>query len=68
VSGEKITISISKELYERIKKYIEETDGFSSIEEFIEFVLEEALETAGETFSEEDKKKIEERLKDLGYM
>ena len=65
---EKVAISIRKSVYEKVKKYIEETGGFDSVEEFIEFVVEEALEATGETLSEEDKKKVEERLKDLGYM
>ncbi len=65
---EKVSISIRKSIYEKAKKYIEETGGFDSVEEFIEFVVEEALEATGETLSEEDRKKVEERLKDLGYM
>ncbi|MCE4628416.1 MAG: CopG family transcriptional regulator [Desulfurococcales archaeon] len=68
MAEEKVTVRISRELYEKVKKYIEETGGFESVDEFVEFVVAEALETAGEAFSEEDKKKIEERLKDLGYM
>ena len=65
---EKITINIRRSIYEKAKKYIEETGGFDSVEEFIEFIVEEALEATGETLSEEDKRKVEERLKDLGYM
>ncbi len=68
MSEEKAAVYIRKELYERVKKYIEEVGGFESVDEFIEFVVEEALESTGEAFSEEDKKKVEERLKDLGYM
>jgi Arc/MetJ-type ribon-helix-helix transcriptional regulator len=69
LSGEeKVQVSISKNLYERVKRYIEETGGFNSVDEFVEFVVEQALESVGEGLTEEDKKKVEERLKDLGYM
>jgi Arc/MetJ-type ribon-helix-helix transcriptional regulator len=65
---ERVQVSIRKDLYEKIKKYIEETGGFNSVDEFVEFVVEQALESVGEALTEEDRKKVEERLKDLGYM
>jgi len=44
VPEEKVPIYISKTLYERIKKEVEESQGeFKNIEEFIEFVLREVL-------------------------
>ena len=69
MSEDKVTISISKNLYLMAEKFIKENGGFSSVEELIEFVLSNALEGEEEdVYSEEDKKKIEERLRDLGYI
>ena len=68
MSEEKVEVRIRRSLYEKARRYIEEVGGFESVEEFIEYVLETALEEAGEAFTEEDKKKIEQHLKDLGYM
>jgi 3-deoxy-D-manno-octulosonate 8-phosphate phosphatase KdsC-like HAD superfamily phosphatase len=41
--GEKVCIAISRELYERCKRFVEERGGFGSVEEFVEFVLGEVL-------------------------
>ncbi len=67
---ERVPVYISRELYEKIKKFIEAQGGFSSIEEFVEFVLNEVLteETPSTTLSKEDEEKIKERLKALGYI
>ena len=69
--GEKVFIAISKELYERCKRLVEEQGGFSSVEEFVEFVLSEVLSeegAEGARLSEEEEEKIKERLKALGYI
>jgi Arc/MetJ-type ribon-helix-helix transcriptional regulator len=69
--SEKAHIAISKELYEKCKRFIEEQGGFSSVEEFVEFVLSEVLskeETEGAQLSEEEEEKVKERLKALGYI
>ncbi len=67
---EKVQVSISKELYEKVKKYIDEMGGFSSVEEFIEFVLSEVLESEESTagYSKEEEEKVKERLRSLGYL
>ncbi len=68
-SEEKVAIEISKPLYEKIKKYLDETNEFSSIEEFVEFVLETVVEEeTGAEISEEDEEKVKERLRSLGYL
>lgn len=69
MSSTKVSIGISKDLYEKIKKYIEEHGGFSSVEEFVEFVLNEVLseEISEKVYSEEEEEKIKERLRALGY-
>jgi len=69
--GEKVHVAISKELYERCKQFVEEQGGFSSVEEFIEFILYEVLSeerAEGTGLSEEEEEKVKERLKALGYI
>lgn len=68
----KVKVSISHELYKRIKKRVEET-GFKSVEEYIEYVLSEVLSDLKETkkeetFSKEDEEKVKDRLRALGYL
>lgn len=67
---EKVHVPISKELYEKVKKYVDEMGGFSSVEEFIEFVLNEVLESEESTagYSKEEEEKVKERLRSLGYL
>ncbi len=67
---DKASIRISRELYEKAKKYVEEQGGFSSVEELVEFLLEEILggETENNVFSAEEEEKVKERLRDLGYI
>ncbi len=68
--AEKVTIAISKELYEKAKQFIEEQGGFNTVEELVEFLLQEALGTEEETpeMSKEDEEKVKERLRALGYI
>ena len=66
-------IEIKDEIYDEIKNRIEETEEFSSVEEYITFVLEEILKEEEEdgpeeVYSKEDEEKIKERLKGLGYL
>ncbi|MCE4610782.1 MAG: CopG family transcriptional regulator [Desulfurococcales archaeon] len=71
MSGDKVSIEISKDLYEKAKKFIEENGGFKSVEELVEFLLEEAIaaETGeGVAISPEDEEKVKERLRSLGYL
>ncbi len=69
MSSGKVAIEISRDAYERARKFIEENGGFSSVEELIEFLIEEAtsgIDVGGLTAEEEEK--VKERLKDLGYI
>lgn len=68
--SEKVQVSISRELYEKAKKFIEEQGGFTSVEELIEFLLQEVLteEEQGPSMSKEDEEKVKERLRALGYI
>jgi len=70
MSDDKIPVYISKELYDKVKRTVEEQGGFSSVEEFVEFVLKEVLseEVSGVAMSKEDEEKVKERLRALGYI
>jgi len=66
---EKVQIAIPKSLYEKAREFIEETGGFNSVDELVEFLLREVLEEEhGQTMSEEDEEKVKERLRSLGYI
>ena len=70
MSEERVAVYIRRSLFEKAKRYLEEMGGFQDVSEFVEFLLEEALEAPDEAvgMSREDEEKITERLKDLGYM
>jgi len=71
MAEEKIQVSISKELYEKAKKYIEKYGGFNSVDELVEFLLEEVLREEGgeiQPYSKEEEEKVKERLRALGYI
>ena len=68
----KVTVSLPKSLIDRIKERIKETE-FSSVSEWITYVLEEALtdmekDKGKETRSKEEEEIIKERLRALGYL
>ena len=70
--GKYTTVSIPVTLYNRIKKLIEGT-GFTSVSQYVTYVLREVVAAHEEAryeepFSEEDKKRILEKLKSLGYI
>jgi len=68
---EKVCVEVRRDLYEKAKRFVEEQGGFGSVEELLEFLLEEALASEGETgggMSREDEEKVKERLRSLGYI
>lgn len=67
---ERIPVYIRKDLYERIKNFVETQGGFSSVEEFVEFLVNEVLssEEPSQPMSKEDEEKVKERLRALGYI
>ena len=67
--GEKKTVLLPAELYSKVEERLKATD-FGSVDEYVEFVLEEVVKEAEEekAFSEEEEKEVKKRLKDLGYL
>ncbi len=66
------SVSIPVPLFEKIKKRIEGT-GFTSVSDYVTFVLREILtseeEKEGEEpFTKEDEEKVKKRLRALGYI
>jgi Arc/MetJ-type ribon-helix-helix transcriptional regulator len=62
------TVTIPEEVAQGIDDRIRES-GFASVDAFVEFVLARLLETPGEIpFSEEDERRLKERLRSLGYI
>lgn len=69
------TISIPKVLADKIKKRMEGT-GFNSVSSYVTYVLRQVLSNVEsqeksqekEAFSEEEEKKVKDRLRSLGYL
>lgn len=66
---EKKAVFLPGELYGKIEERVKATD-FGSVDEYVEFVLEEVVKEEEEekAFSEEEEKEVKRRLKDLGYL
>jgi len=71
--GRYTTVSIPVTLYNRIKELIKDT-GFTSVSQFVTYILREVIASMererleSESLSEEEKKKIIDKLKKLGYL
>lgn len=71
--GKYTTVSIPITLYSRIKELIKDT-GFTSVSQFVTYILREVIASMerekleSNIVSEEEKKKIIEKLKRLGYI
>lgn len=62
------TVQIPEETARGIERRIQRS-GFASVDSFVAFVLARLLENPGEVpFSEEDERKLKERLRSLGYI
>lgn len=71
LSKNKVAIYISKDLYDEIKRRVDQSSGeFKTVEEYVEFVLSEIVKEEEEEFeySPEEEEKIKERLRGLGYL
>ena len=63
-------VLIATEIYRRLEGRAKET-GFSSVDEYVTFVLEEVLKEEGEeetAFSKEEEEEVKKRLRSLGYL
>jgi len=70
-AADRVTIKIPRELYEKLREHIEGT-GFSSVTEFIVFVMRTLVSTGklteGDKLTEEEVRVVRERLRRLGYL
>ena len=68
---EEVEVKIPKEIYEKIRERIKDTE-FKSVDEYVTYVLQEVLASLEEeeenVFSEEEEEKVKERLRALGYL
>ncbi|MCE4602259.1 MAG: CopG family transcriptional regulator [Desulfurococcales archaeon] len=66
---DRVPVYIKRSLYEKARRFIEEEGGFESVEELVEFLIQEAVETGEiEGLSPEEEEQVKERLKKLGYL
>jgi len=70
--GKYTTVSIPTVLGDKLKSRIEGT-GFTSLSDYVTYILREVLASLEEqeketTFSKEEEEKVKERLKALGYL
>ncbi|RLF48611.1 MAG: CopG family transcriptional regulator [Thermoplasmata archaeon] len=65
--GEEVKISIPADMYKRLSEKIKDS-GFASVEDYLIFVINELLAEEEEVMSEEDEKKVKDRLRALGYL
>lgn len=67
--GEKKAVFLPAELYSKIEERVKTTD-FSSVEQYLAFVLEEILKEDEEeqSFTKESEEEVKKRLKALGYL
>ena len=78
--SDKVTLKIPRQLYDKLKAIIEET-GYSSVTEFVVYVLRDLVSSEEFALKEEKMKKneiaelteeeimaIKKRLRNLGYM
>jgi Arc/MetJ-type ribon-helix-helix transcriptional regulator len=64
------TVSIPTPLFKKVTERIKGT-GFSSVSSYVAYVLREIIaeeEAEEQPFSEEDKERVKERLRALGYI
>ncbi len=59
-------VKLEKDLYEKLKKFAE-VAGYSSLDEFVNHILEREL-AAMDTGGSEDPEKMREKLRGLGYI
>ena len=70
---DKVAIHVPKDLYEEIKRRVQEVGGeFKSVDDYVEFILKEVIKEDEEeektTYTKEEEEEIKKRLKSLGYL
>ena len=73
MSGDKVAVYVSRDLYDEVKRKVRESGGdFKSVEDYVEFVLREIVKEEGEegkeTYTKEEEEEIKRRLRSLGYL
>ena len=69
MDNQRKSITISQKLFNEISKRIQNpVNGFSSVEEYVDYVLEEIIFGKTDEISDAEKEKIQEELKKLGYI
>ena len=68
--GDKVTIKLSRNLYEKAEEFIKDSGSFQSVEELIEFLLNEVLSEEQESYkmTKEEEEEVKRRLRSLGYI
>lgn len=69
MAQDKVTLKIPRPIYDRLKKVIEGS-GFSSVNEFVVYVLRDLISSGideKEELSKNEVEAIRQRLKNLGY-
>ena len=70
-------VEIPDEIVEKLKKRVDSTDEFDSIEKYVNYILKQVTERLENekqekdeepVFSEEDEEKVKDRLRSLGYL
>ena len=68
---EYVNIRIPKSIYEKIEEEVRASQGeFKSVEDYVEFVLNEVLKEESEetVYTPEEEEEIKRRLRSLGYL
>lgn len=66
-----MNITLKDDLVEKLTARVEASSDFSTVEEYVNYILEEVIkQTEGEesAFSSEEEKEVKDRLHDLGYL
>lgn len=61
-------ISISSKLFDIISERVKNSSEFATVDEYVDYVLTEILENEKSSYTEDEEKKIEKHLKDMGYI
>ncbi len=63
----KITLEISKELYEQLEKARQQS-GLNSMEDFLVAILQEYVDQSAKATDSDEEAEIRKRLENLGYL